>query len=59
MIYFKFFFFKINLYYFASLKNYLVAGTGNKVEDFGVGFFTKYGKYFNKKKIYLSLLIYI
>ncbi len=45
MIYFKFFFFKINLYYFASLKNYLVAGTGNKVEDFGVGFFTKYGKY--------------
>ncbi|MFH6604638.1 NAD(+) synthase [Maribacter algicola] len=31
------------LYYFAGLKNYLVAGTGNKVEDFGVGFFTKYG----------------
>jgi len=31
------------LYYFASLKNYLVAGTGNKVEDFGVGFYTKYG----------------
>ena len=22
---------------------FLVAGTGNKVEDFGVGFFTKYG----------------
>src|SRR5690606_26731749 len=22
---------------------YLVAGTGNKVEDFGVGFYTKYG----------------
>ncbi len=21
----------------------LVAGTGNKVEDFGVGFYTKYG----------------
>ncbi|CAF1587173.1 unnamed protein product [Adineta ricciae] len=33
----------VNLYYFASLKGYLVAGTGNKVEDFGVGFFTKYG----------------
>ena len=33
----------VNLYYFASIKNYLVGGTGNKVEDFGVGFFTKYG----------------
>lgn len=31
------------LYYFAGLNNYLVAGTGNKVEDFGVGFYTKYG----------------
>ena len=31
------------LYYFAALENYLVAGTGNKVEDFGVGFYTKYG----------------
>lgn len=31
------------LYYFAGIHNYLVAGTGNKVEDFGVGFFTKYG----------------
>ncbi len=31
------------LYYFAGLNNALVAGTGNKVEDFGVGFFTKYG----------------
>lgn len=31
------------LYYFAGMHNYLVAGTGNKVEDFGVGFFTKYG----------------
>ena len=31
------------LYYFAALKGYLVAGTGNKVEDFGVGFYTKYG----------------
>lgn len=32
-----------SLYYFAALKGYLVAGTGNKVEDFGVGFYTKYG----------------
>lgn len=31
------------LYYFAGLHGLLVAGTGNKVEDFGVGFFTKYG----------------
>ncbi|MDO6519155.1 NAD+ synthase [Zobellia uliginosa] len=32
-----------SLYYFAALDGYLVAGTGNKVEDFGVGFYTKYG----------------
>lgn len=32
-----------SLYYFAGLKGFLVAGTGNKVEDFGVGFYTKYG----------------
>lgn len=31
------------LYYYAALHNYLVLGTGNKVEDFGVGFYTKYG----------------
>lgn len=31
------------LYYLAGLHSLLVAGTGNKVEDFGVGFFTKYG----------------
>ncbi len=31
------------LYYFAALHGYIVAGTGNKVEDFGVGFYTKYG----------------
>ena len=31
------------LYAFASHHKLLVAGTGNKVEDFGVGFFTKYG----------------
>ena len=32
-----------SLYYFAALHGLLVAGTGNKVEDFGVGFYTKYG----------------
>ena len=31
------------LYYFAGLYGYMVVGTGNKIEDFGVGFFTKYG----------------
>ena len=31
------------LYGLASAKGYLVVGTGNKVEDFGVGFFTKHG----------------
>ncbi|QTN37819.1 NAD(+) synthase [Cryomorphaceae bacterium] len=31
------------LYYFAALHGYLVVGTGNKVEDFGIGFYTKYG----------------
>jgi NAD+ synthase len=31
------------LYYYAGVHGYLVAGTGNKVEDFGVGFYTKYG----------------
>jgi NAD+ synthase len=31
------------LYYFAALESLLVAGTGNKVEDFGIGFYTKYG----------------
>ena len=31
------------LYYFACIQNRLVVGTGNKVEDFGVGFYTKYG----------------
>ncbi|MDF7676411.1 NAD(+) synthase [Neisseriaceae bacterium ESL0693] len=33
----------IALYYYAQERGLLVAGTGNKVEDFGVGFFTKYG----------------
>jgi NAD+ synthase len=31
------------LYYFAGITRSLVVGTGNKIEDFGVGFFTKYG----------------
>lgn len=31
------------LYYFAGLESYVVAGTGNKIEDFGIGFYTKYG----------------
>lgn len=31
------------LYYFAGLNRAFVVGTGNKVEDFGIGFFTKYG----------------
>lgn len=32
-----------SLYYLAGINQYLVTGTGNKVEDFGVGFYTKYG----------------
>lgn len=32
-----------SLYYVAGINSSLVAGTGNKVEDFGVGFYTKYG----------------
>jgi NAD+ synthase len=31
------------LYHYATSLNGLVVGTGNKIEDFGVGFFTKYG----------------
>lgn len=31
------------LYQFATEQKKLVAGTGNKVEDFGIGFYTKYG----------------
>ena len=31
------------LYYHGQANGLLVAGTGNKVEDFGVGFYTKYG----------------
>jgi NAD+ synthase len=33
----------LTLYAFSTHYRMLVAGTGNKVEDFGVGFFTKYG----------------
>jgi NAD+ synthase len=33
----------LTLYAFATHHRLLVAGTGNKIEDFGVGFFTKYG----------------
>jgi len=32
-----------SLYYLAGIHGLLVAGTGNRVEDFGVGFYTKYG----------------
>lgn len=31
------------LYYYGAVHQSLVVGTGNKVEDFGVGFYTKYG----------------
>jgi NAD+ synthase len=33
----------ISLYQLASTKSGIVVGTGNKIEDFGIGFFTKYG----------------
>ena len=33
----------VTLYQIAQSKKGIVVGTGNKVEDFGVGFFTKYG----------------
>mgnify|MGYP001324885746 CR=1 FL=1 len=33
----------LTLYYYSTINRYLVAGTGNKVEDFGIGFYTKYG----------------
>jgi len=33
----------ITLYQIAGTKKGVVVGTGNKVEDYGVGFFTKYG----------------
>ena len=33
----------VTLYQIAQSQNALVVGTGNKVEDFGIGFYTKYG----------------
>jgi NAD+ synthase len=33
----------VTLYQVAGSRNGIVVGTGNKVEDFGVGFYTKYG----------------
>ena len=33
----------VTLYQVAAANNGIVVGTGNKVEDFGVGFYTKYG----------------
>ena len=33
----------VTLYQVAAAQSGLVVGTGNKVEDFGVGFYTKYG----------------
>lgn len=33
----------LTLYYYGQINGLLVCGTGNKVEDFGIGFFTKYG----------------
>jgi NAD+ synthase len=33
----------ISLYHVAQSNGMLVVGTGNKVEDFGIGFYTKYG----------------
>tara|TARA_B100000427_G_scaffold205354_1_gene170932 strand:- start:339 stop:1118 length:780 start_codon:yes stop_codon:yes gene_type:complete len=33
----------MTLYQIASTHNGIVVGTGNKIEDFGIGFFTKYG----------------
>jgi len=33
----------VTLYALGQANNLLVAGTGNKVEDFGIGFYTKYG----------------
>ena len=33
----------LTLYYFGQLNGLLVCGTGNRVEDFGIGFYTKYG----------------
>ena len=44
------------LYQVAAANKGIVVGTGNKVEDFGVGFYTKYG---DGELIFLQLLIVI
>jgi len=33
----------ITLYNFAGSNEYFVVGTGNKIEDYGIGYFTKFG----------------
>ncbi|MDP1881199.1 MAG: NAD(+) synthase [Parachlamydiaceae bacterium] len=33
----------VSLYQIATSRNGIVVGTGNKIEDFAIGFFTKYG----------------
>ena len=33
----------LTLYFYATINDSIVVGTGNKVEDFGIGFYTKYG----------------
>lgn len=33
----------VTLYFIANSTNGMVVGTGNRVEDFGIGFFTKFG----------------
>ena len=33
----------VTLYQIAGAKKGIVVGTGNKVEDYGIGFYTKYG----------------
>ena len=46
------------LYYFAALKGYLVAGTGNKVEDFGIGFYTScLWLFYNQESCIISVII--
>lgn len=33
----------LTLYHYGQINGLLVCGTGNKIEDFGIGFYTKYG----------------
>ena len=46
----------VTLYQIAGTVGGIVVGTGNKVEDYGVGFYTKYG---DGGVTLLRLLIYI